>query len=296
MRRAPTFLALLALLGAAAPAHAQTRATGTVAGRVADIGGIALPSVEITVTGEALMGDQIAYCGSGGNFRLQLLPPGIYTLTFKLQGFANIVREGVEIGVGRTTTVNVRMELSSIEETITVSGRSPLVDIKTTKRSSEYSDELRNALPESRGVGGDLMSLAPEATPNGSSPSATGANFFGENSTAFTVDGVNVTDPGEGTQFPFYSPDWFDVVEITPLGGNAEYGKYQGANFNVVTKSGGNRFHGEGNFFYQDDAFIADNTRGINEDAAAQAWDEFEPPTLAYRYDGTFGIGIPTTA
>ena len=287
------FVVLAVVLGTAGIANAQVRATGVIQGRAVDDDGVALPGVMVTVTSSSLIGTQTAYSGSDGSFRIPLLPRGTYTMTFSLQGFATIVREDVDVGVQRTTSIEAQMSLSSLEETITITGRSPLVDIKSTKRSSDYSDELRNALPEFRGVGGDYMNLAPEATPSGGSTSASGANFFGDNSTAYMVDGVTVSDPSGGSQFPFYSPDFFDIVELTSIGAGADMGKFQGVAFNVITKSGGNEFHGEGNFFYQNNAFIKDNTAGINQEICPDELDCFEPPTIQYRYDGTFGVGGP---
>jgi len=295
MRRILCLVTILAVLGTAGIANAQVNTTGSIQGRVVDADGLPLPGVAVTVEGTAMMGEQTVFTGSAGAFRLTLLPRGTaYTVTFALQGFATIVRTDVEVGVRRTTAISIEMNLSALDETITVTGKSPIVDIRSTQRTSTYTDDLRNALPESRGVGGDLMNLAPEATPSGSSTSASGANFFGDNSTAYMIDGVVVSDPSGGSQFPFYSPDMFDVVELTSIGGSADQGKYQGVAFNVVTKSGGNEFHGEGNFFYQNNAFIKDNTSGINADLCPG--DDppcFEPPTIDYRYDATFGIGGP---
>lgn len=290
MKKACAVFIVLVLFGTAGIANAQDKATGTVDGTVMDADGVGLPGVQVTLSGEYARGQNIVFTGPSGQFRMTLLLPGTYTLTFQLQGFAIIDRQEVEIGVQRTTSIDINMQLSAIEETITVTGRSPMVDIKSTKRSSEYSDALRNVLPESRGVGGDLMNLAPEATPSGNSSSASGANFFGENSTAYMVDGVNVSDPAGGSQFPFYSPDWFEVVELTSLGGGAEYGKYQGVAFNVVTKSGGNTYHGEANYFFQNAKFISDNTAAVNQEYPD---DPFSPPVLDYRHDFTFGAGGP---
>lgn len=294
MKRILSFLTILVVLGTAGVAGAQVNVTGSIQGRVTDADGAALPGVMITVESPALIGTQTVYSGTEGAFRAVLLPRGTYTVTFALQGFTTIIREDLVVEIRRTTTALVSMALSSVEETITVTGRSPLVDIKSTQRSSVYTDDFRNALPETRGIGGDMMNLAPEATPSGSSSNVSGANFFGDNSTAFMIDGVNVTDPSGGSQFPFYSPDMFEVVELTAIGGSADQGKYQGVAFNVVTKSGGNEYHGEGNYFYQNNSFINDNTTGINEDMCPDDPDPcFEPPTIDYRHDGTFSIGGP---
>ncbi|MFQ5743136.1 MAG: carboxypeptidase regulatory-like domain-containing protein [Acidobacteriota bacterium] len=282
---------LALLVGSAALAHAQVKAAGNIQGSVVDADGAALPGVQVTVSGEALIGRQTAFSGSDGSFRVPLLPPGTYRVAFELQGFATVVQESVVVGVRRTATMNVTLQLASVAETITVTARSPIVDVKSTKGSSEYSDELRNTLPETRGTGADLMALAPEASIPSGGNQASVPSFFGspENSNAYQIDGVDVTDPGGGFQFPFYSPDFFETVELTSSGASAEYGKAMGGVFNVITKSGGNSFHGESNFFVQKPSFIRNNT----DDIVSTIVDFSNPTTLDHRYDLTNNVGGP---
>jgi len=271
MRKAVALLVAAMVLGTAGIASAQVAATGTIAGTVLGPEGLALPGAQIIVTGEKVMGDQTAYTGPAGHYRIALLPPGMYTVTVSLQGFSTVVQEGVDVGVRRNSTVDITLSLSALEETVTVTGTSPVVDVRTTKRSTEVSDEVMNTLPEPRGVGGDLMNLSLDASlPSGGSMQSNGASFFGSTtaSNSFQVDGAAVTDPSGGSQFPFYSPDWFDVVEQTTTGAGADTGKGMGSIFNVVTKSGGNDFHGESNFFFQNSSFIGYNGEGIESDHA----------------------------
>ncbi len=307
MKSAFTILAALLLVGAAGLAHAQVTSTGSVGGTVLDADGAPLPGVTATITSASLIGQQVVFTGTDGTYRATLLPPGNYRLVFELQGFSTVVYENVNVGVRRTSTIGVSMRLASVEETITVTARSPIVDIKSTKGGSEYSDALRNTLPEIRGVGRDLMNLSPDASPGGTGDTGSTPSFFGSptGSNAFQVDGVSVTDPGGGGQFPFYSPDWFEVVEMVTSGAGAEYGKAQGGVFNVVTKSGGNNFHGEGNFFYQGGCsrsspgegcfFIGDNTQNVTNPLTGgpSVLSSFSPPVLDYRYDATANLGGP---
>ena len=294
MRKVVLLIVAALVVGTAGVATAQVRATGTISGAVLDPEGAPLPGTQITVRGPAAMGDQVAYTGPAGNYRVPLLPPGVYTVSATLQGFNQMVQENVDVGVRRNTTVNFTMSLASLEETVTVTGTAPVVDVRTTKRSTEVSDEVLNTLPEPRGVGGDLMNLSLDASlPAGDDFQANGASFFGGTtaSNSFQVDGAAVTDPSGGSQFPFYSPDWFEVIEQTTTGAGADMGKGTGSIFNVVTKSGGNDFTGESNFYFQNDSFIGYNGEGIESDFA-----DFGPENAAqidHRYDFTFNVGGP---
>lgn len=287
------WVALIGLLGflhgPVDQALAQVQATGMIQGTVRDADGAPLPGVQVLATSPALIGEQMAYTGQDGSYRIPLLPPGIYTLTFQLRGFTTVRREDVDVGVRRTSTIDASLALTGVEETVTVTGKSPLVDLRSTKRSSEISDDYLNTLPEPRGVGGDLMQLSPDASSTGSVHGNNPSFFGAPASNAFLVDGVNVTDPEGGYQFPFYSPDWFEVREVTASGAGAEFGKTLGAVYNVVTKSGGNAFHGEVNYFFQNNSFIGDNTEGISSERTG----DFLPPRLNYRHDFTINIGGP---
>ncbi|MGD8328860.1 MAG: TonB-dependent receptor [Acidobacteriota bacterium] len=296
MRKVVALLIAAVVLGTAGVASAQVRATGTIEGTVLDPEGVALPGAQVTVTGdsEVAVAPQVVYTGPAGHFRATLLPPGNYTVQVSLEGFATAIQERVDVGVRRTTTVTVTLTLSAVEETVTVTGAAPVVDVRTTQRSTEVTDQVLNTLPEPRGVGGDLMNLSLDASlPSGGSLQSNGASFFGGTtaSNAFQVDGVTVTDPSGGSQFPFYSPDWFEVIDQTTSGASADQGKATGSIFNVVTKSGGNDYKGEANFYFQNNSFIGYNGANIESTQA-----DFGPENAAkinHRYDFSFNIGGP---
>ena len=280
-------VSLVMLVGATGLALAQVRATGLIQGTVMDNDALPLPGVQVTASSPALIGEQVVYTSTDGGYRLNLLPPGVYRLIFSLNGFSTVVREEIEVGVQRTTTANIMMTISMVEEIITVTGRSPLVDIRSTKRSTEISDDFLNSLPEPRfGGGSQLQHLSPDASFGASG----GASFFGSStaSNSFQIDGATVTDPNWGSQFPFYSPDWFDVIEQTTTGGSADFGKAMGSVFNVVTKSGGNSYHGEFNYLFQNNRLVDDNTEDVTSEVA-----EIGPPQVPYHHDFTANLGGP---
>lgn len=296
MRKTIALVVAVVVLGTAGIASAQRGGTGTIGGTIIDPEGLALPGAQVTITGEKVMGVQTAYTGAAGHYRIQLLPPGIYTVTVSLQGFTTVVQEGVDVGVRRNSTVDLMLTLSALEETVTVTGTSPVIDVRSTKRSTEVSDVVLNSLPEPRGVGGDLMNLSLDASlPAGGSQQSNGASFFGGTtaSNSFQVDGASVTDPSGGSQFPFYSPDWFEVIEQTTTGAGADMGKGMGSIFNVVTKSGGNDFHGESNFFFQSDSFIGFNGGSIVSNKA-DFGEEFGA-SIDHRNDFSLNVGGPVT-
>src|SRR5918997_559415 len=123
-------LAVACALLCVSSAAAQT--TGSINGTVVDNSGAVLPGVTVSATSPALMGVQTAVTNETGNYRFPSLPPGTYTLSYELAGFSNVRREGILINIGFNATVNVQLQLASLQETVTVTGVSPLVDVTNT--------------------------------------------------------------------------------------------------------------------------------------------------------------------
>src|SRR5439155_25113858 len=126
----------LALPATAATAQTVTSTTGAINGAVIDSTKAVLPGVTVTLSGPALMGTNAAVTDQNGSFRFSTLPVGDYRLTFELSGFGTMTRDGIHVSVGFTATVNVEMNPGSVQETITVSGVSPVVDVQATKVSN----------------------------------------------------------------------------------------------------------------------------------------------------------------
>jgi hypothetical protein len=120
--------------------HAQARLHGSATGKVIDTEGNPLPGCTVTLGGPALQGQMTFVSTDTGTFRFPSVPPGDdYQLTFEMPGFKTIVRTGLKISVGKATNINITMEMSTLEEEVTVVGESPTVDVKASKSSVNYA-------------------------------------------------------------------------------------------------------------------------------------------------------------
>src|SRR6185437_7606438 len=116
--------AVCLLLVAAATSWAQD---GVITGRITDPSGAALPGVDVSLTSPAMLGGRSAVSDEQGTYRFVVLPPGVYSVRFQLQGFATVVREGVTLTPGFTSSLNIALEVASVAETVTVVGESPII-------------------------------------------------------------------------------------------------------------------------------------------------------------------------
>ena len=125
-------------IGAAAAA-AQT--TGAIEGTVADVQGLAVPGATVTLSGEELIAPLVTYTLVDGSYRFRALGRGSYDVTFELSGFRTLVREGVIIEGSRVIRIDAALEVATVEETVTVTGDAPVVDIRTTALVNDFGVE-----------------------------------------------------------------------------------------------------------------------------------------------------------
>ena len=157
--RALAALALVTAVGIA-PAAAQTGQTfGELVGKVTDDQGGVLPGVTVTLSGPAVMGTPTAVTNAQGLYRFPAVNTGTYTLKFELSGFSPFVREGIVVPVRQTITVDAAMKIAALQETVTVSGASPTVDVENTKVGARLSQEILTAVPTSRTIFGSTTVL-----------------------------------------------------------------------------------------------------------------------------------------
>ena len=145
--------ALLVALSFSVPAFAQgggASSTGTIQGRVADAQGAVLPGVTVTATSPALIQPQTTVTSETGNYRFPAVPPGAYELTFELAGFNTLKRSGIAITLGFTANVNVELALATLQETVTVSGASPVIDTSATRIQQNFKMEQLQSIPNGR--------------------------------------------------------------------------------------------------------------------------------------------------
>jgi hypothetical protein len=144
--------ALLALAAALLfPHNAFAQATASIAGTVVDASGAVLPGVTVEASSPALIEKTRSVVTDGtGQFRIEQLRGGTYTVVFTLPGFSTVRREGVELTGSFAATINAELKLGSVEETITVTGDTPIVDIQSAQRQRVIDQELLNAIPTGR--------------------------------------------------------------------------------------------------------------------------------------------------
>jgi outer membrane receptor protein involved in Fe transport len=241
MPRSLGIVVLSALLITAGVASAQNITSSSIDGVVTDQSGGALPGVTVTATSPALQVAQITTTTDAqGFYRFKDIPRGTYQLRFELQGFDPLVRQGLVVNAGFAARVNVSLSVGSLQETVTVSGASPVVDLTTTRGGQNVSTDLITiALPGLKQMA-DVIGMTPGLhSTDGYKPGAIGLNGRSRFSTNVTVmvDGFKIIANSQ--------PDFANTVEtdVKTYGNSAEV-KEAGALINMVTKSGGNDFRG----------------------------------------------------
>ena len=171
MRTIPRLFACLfgaALVAALAPATAFAQAT--IAGVVRDTSGAVLPGVTVEAASSVLIEKaRTAVSDSNGRYQIVDLRAGSYVVTFTLPGFATVKREGIELTGVATAAVNAELRVGAIEETVTVTGETPIVDVQSVRRQATINSETLGSIPTARGYSG-VMLLVPAIQTQGTSP------------------------------------------------------------------------------------------------------------------------------
>src|SRR5438105_8301697 len=144
-----TVIFCLVLLARAVPGAAQV-STGEIFGKVTDGTGAVLPGVTVTLASPALIQPQTVVTAESGGYRFPSIPIGTYNVSFDLTGFKKVVRSDIIIQAGFNAEVNRKLELSTVQETVTVTGESPVVDTKSTTMSSSFNKEMLEKIPNAR--------------------------------------------------------------------------------------------------------------------------------------------------
>jgi hypothetical protein len=291
-------LAAFAILAAtAATAFAQgggASSTGTIQGRVADASGGVLPGVTVTASSPSMIGTQTQVTNENGSYRFPAVPPGVYTLSFDLPGFTGVKREGIQISLGFTANVNVEMTVASLQETVTVTGESPVIDTTATRVQQNFKLEQLNSIPNGR----DMWALL-AATPGvvmsrvdvggNRAGTQTGYTAYGLNGQVrVSVEGINTTEGTGGAGF-YFDYGSFEEVFLGVAGQGAEAAT-PGVQSQFLGKTGSNNFAGE---FYIDgynNSFQASNLS--EEQLTIHRLRPGSNEVLRY-YDINFNLGGP---
>ncbi len=284
--------AIAVLLLSIAPARAQGPTSGSINGTVTDNTGAILPGVTVTATSPALLGSQTATTNEQGIYRFPSVPPGVYKLTYELTGFASVVRQGIQVPLGFTATINVALAVGALQESVTVSGESPVVDTQNTTVQNNFNSELLKSIPNARDIW-SLMAEAPGMTVSrfdvGGSTAGTQTGFQAYGSggqNRVQVDGANTTEGTDAAGFYF---DYGAFEEISFGVSNAADAQMPtpGVMINTVIKSGGNQIHGDAYADYENESLQGDNTQGLKSLGVGKG------TRITKYYDPNFTLGGP---
>ena len=250
------FLVLLFCFAVATFTLAQ-RQTGSIFGKTTDKEGVPLPGVTVTLSGPALMGTLSYTTADSGDFRFPSVPPGSdYVLTVELTGFKTLKSGGIIVSVGKTVAINITMEEAAIEEEVTVVAATPTVDVRSSKVSVNYDAELIANVPLRRDFY-DVITTAPGIISEETDFHRSFVSHGGTvRSNQVAMDGMTLNDPAVGTNMVGMPFDVFEEFEFELGAHPAEVGQTEGAYVNIITKSGGNTFHGQVIAYYYNESMV----------------------------------------
>src|SRR6185436_18970401 len=210
------WVVVLLSFGLATSAAAQ-RTTGQIIGKVVDESGSVLPGVTVTLRGAGVAGAPSVVTSDTGVYRFPVLPPGDYTVEYALSGFSTVKRERIPVDVGAVVELDITLKVGSLEETVTVSGASPVVDLASSEVSTSYNREWVQNAPVRRFSYFDLINSAPGVSATSNVGQSTAAQSLGnsvnDNSYLQTdgLTGRNTTDAQDGGR-PYHRDTWHDAT------------------------------------------------------------------------------------
>jgi Carboxypeptidase regulatory-like domain len=275
-----------------------TFAQASITGTVKDTSGAVLPGVTVEASSPVLIEKiRTVVTDGGGQYRIVDLRPGTYSVTFTLPGFNTFKREGVELEGALTATINADLRVGSLEETVTVSGESPIIDVQSVRRQTVISGDVMKDLPAARSYAGVMMLIPSTITQAGANLDiqvTPGMLVFGgaggrNNEARIQVDGLNTGAAFNGAGVSSYMVDISNAQEIaTTTSGGLGEAEVGGPSFSIVPKTGGNQIRGS---FYQSN--VTEGMVGDNYSADLQAAGLTTPGRLFKLWDSNLGIGGP---
>ena len=247
--------------------RAQTQ--GGITGTVTDSSGAAVPGATVTVTNTATSGTRNTTTNGEGLYTFPALPPGSYELKVELQGFKTAEIRAFKVDVQQTVRVDVPLQVGALDETVTVVGKSTLLNTQSTTLGTVIENKVVTELPLNGRQYLNLVAIAPNVNVLSPAAGQAGARLGGERAAQsisaggqriffnyYTLDGVSNTDPNFNNYIALPSIDAIQEFKVQTGVYPAEFG-HQSTQVNVVTKSGGNAFHGSVFEFLRDEKFDA---------------------------------------
>ncbi len=252
-------------------AWAQTQATsGNLQGVVSDPDGNPLPGVSITVTGQETGRVRTTVTSATGNYRVPLLPTGVYTVKAELTGFQPVERTDIRVRLGGAQEVGIQMSLASIQEVLIVTGQAPVIETSKTQVSTSIDEAAIDSLPILGRNFTDFTLLTPGAQIEASRNTVALSGQRGVN-TSVNIDGASDNSAffgyqRGGTDSPFtVSQESVQEFQVITSGIMPEFGRSGGGLVNVVTKSGTNQWRGGGHLFWRDEGLTSQDPFGRDQ-------------------------------
>ena len=218
---------------------------------IVDAQGGALPGVTVTATAPEMLGPQTGVTNESGEYRLINLPPGTFTLTAELTGFATFRREGILIRTGATFQVDITMQLSTLQETVTVTGDSPMIEVDKASNVLNIDGEFQRLMPiQARRNYSDFLELTPGVISRGFDDGSGRQVYFGHATEHFAhvlqLEGTIATNYHDA-QLTYVSmgADMVADTQVKTGGVDAASPMGTGLVMNIITKSGGNVVQGQ---------------------------------------------------
>jgi len=247
--------------------------TGSIVGVVQDMSAAVLAGATVSVSGTSLIGGaRTQTTDASGAYRFDQLPPGSYMLKCGLQGFKTFERTNIVLTSSFTATINVKLEVGQLQETVTVSGGSPTVDVKRNVQQTVMSQEILEGIPTGRDpwslakiIPGVQVATYDVGGNQAMQQSALRVHGARDDDKNFAIDGSTVNWPGGGggATMLYYDQGMFDEINYQTSAIPAEV-MTGGIYLNMVTKSGSNRWRGDMKYFFAD----TDRWQGVNDTRA----------------------------
>src|SRR5688500_14352607 len=275
--------------------HSAAFAQAALSGVARDTSGAVLPGVSVEAASPALIEKvRAAVTDSTGRYRIENLQPGTYSVTFTLAGFVTVKREAVAVSGTGIITIDGEMRVGGVQETITVSGETPIVDTQSTKREVTLDNETMRALPSVRSYS-YLLTTVPGLQTNvnnvNSGPVFAIFPIHGGRGveSRLTVEGMNISNPPGGNQPPNYVADIGNAQEVTmTTSGGLGESETAGLTMNIIPRQGGNSMSGL--FFLSG---FSENMQSSNFTPELQARGAIQPTPLTRVYDVNMAVGGP---
>ncbi len=264
--------------------------TGKIRGRVTDSAGLPLPGVKIVLKGKSIQGERHTLSLRDGSFILPLLPPGKYELHLSLEGYSPVVLKNVVVSLGKETFLRIRMEAKALREEVTVEAEAPPSERFSTDTSYEVGKDELEVLPTSGRDPVDLTKFVPgvvgvrASTRRGRGRGLPVFRGEGEEGNNWLVDGLSVRGVRLANQGIAVNYDAIEQIQIISDPFSPDLASAFGGVINIITKSGGEEFHGEAGLLFTDQALQAAKLPQLSI--------SFEPESFSH-YNGYFNFGGP---